>query len=158
MREFSKVVLTAGFKDFGFLGNKFTWANNKDGHAYVGARLDKALANSLWLDQFKDPTIAHLLRLSSDHSPLSLSHKTVISHFSIYFEFDEMCIAHDSFKGVGGKELGFSCRGYSSICLGQKLKIGKANLKIWNKQVVHAGNRGLQCQSKLDSSSTELSQ
>lgn len=46
VKEFSDMVLDAGFMDLGFKGNKYTWANNRQGHFYVAARLDRAFANA----------------------------------------------------------------------------------------------------------------
>ena len=84
------MVLAAGFKGLGFRGNGYTWANNRQGHFYVAARLDRALANSAWLDQFEDPLVTHLPRISYDHSPLLLSHRSGPPNKNIPFKFEEM--------------------------------------------------------------------
>lgn len=33
------------FSDLGFMGNKFTWRNNKYGIKHIRQRLDRAIAN-----------------------------------------------------------------------------------------------------------------
>ena len=50
VKESSEMALAVGLKDMGFKGNRFTWANNRQGQAFVAARLDKAFSNSNWLD------------------------------------------------------------------------------------------------------------
>lgn len=74
------MVQATGLNDLGFKGNSYTWANKRQGQAYVAARLDCALANANWLDNLDDPTVTHLPKLSSDHSPyFSISRGSFLS-------------------------------------------------------------------------------
>lgn len=75
VREFHEMALAAGLKDLGFKGNKFTWANNRQGLTYVAARLDRAFSNSKWLETYVDLVVNRLRRISSDHSPIILAHR-----------------------------------------------------------------------------------
>lgn len=70
VKDFNDMVLASGLKDLGFRGNSYAWANNGYGLAYVAIRLDRAFVNAYWMDNFDDPMVTHLPRLSSDHSPL----------------------------------------------------------------------------------------
>ncbi|XXG49475.1 hypothetical protein AAC387_Pa02g3652 [Persea americana] len=98
--DFNNMVLSTGLKDLGYKGNTFTWTNNSEGQAYVAARLDRAFTNSIWLDTFSDTSVSHLPRLSSDHTPLLLSHKSKSFPKNSPFKFEEMWLSHSSFQAV----------------------------------------------------------
>ncbi|XP_056692071.1 uncharacterized protein [Spinacia oleracea] len=42
----------AGLVDLGFNGSPFTWTNARDGHNLIQERLDRALANSPWMEAY----------------------------------------------------------------------------------------------------------
>lgn len=75
VKDFNDMVLITGLKDIAFRGNGFTWANDRQGQAFVAARLDRAYSNADWLSNFEDPIVNHLPRLCSVHSPILLSHR-----------------------------------------------------------------------------------
>jgi exonuclease III len=58
--------------DLGYHGNKYTWANNQENCHHIKERLDRYCANPLWTDFFPRYTNYHLLRFTSDHSPIML--------------------------------------------------------------------------------------
>lgn len=129
------MVLAAGFKDLGFCGDRFTWTNNRQGHFYVAARLDRALANAAWMDQFEDPIVTHLPRISSNHSPLLLSHRTRPPLKNFPLKFEEMWLSHASFIPLVEQNWAISCSGTPQFVLAQKLKSLKSKLKTWNYKV-----------------------
>ncbi|XP_058071196.1 uncharacterized protein LOC131220260 [Magnolia sinica] len=55
-----------------FVGNRFTWCNNKEGNARVWARLDRVLINSPWVSMFQLFRVEHLPQTNSNHAPLRL--------------------------------------------------------------------------------------
>lgn len=67
------MIAATGLVDVGFVGNRFTWSNNKMILAYVAVRLDRTLINPQWVMQFKDTTLHILARHISDLSPILLS-------------------------------------------------------------------------------------
>lgn len=77
VKDFNEMALASSLKDLRFRGNNSTWANNKQGQAFVAARLDRAFSNSKWLDTFVDPVVNQLPRIASDHSPIILSHRQI---------------------------------------------------------------------------------
>ena len=79
VRDFSEMAMAAGFTDLGFKGNSFTWANNRQGLAFVAARLGKAFSNSKWLDTYVYPVVNHLPRISSYQSPIILGQRQNLS-------------------------------------------------------------------------------
>jgi len=58
--------------DLVYHGNKFTWANNQESKQHIKERLDRYCANPLWVNHFPRYTKYHLLRFTSDHSPIML--------------------------------------------------------------------------------------
>ncbi|XP_058110927.1 uncharacterized protein LOC131253807 [Magnolia sinica] len=72
MQEFAEMIHNSGLIDAGFVGNRFTWCNYKQGNARVWARLDKVLLNSSWVFEFQLFRVEHLPRINSNHSPLCL--------------------------------------------------------------------------------------
>lgn len=81
------MVLATGLSDLGFKGNSFAWANNRHGQAYVDVRLDRALSNSAWRNNFVDPVIKHLPRICFDHSLLLLFHRSRLPATNLPFKF-----------------------------------------------------------------------
>lgn len=129
------MVLATGLKDLGFKGNCSTWVNNRQGQAYVVAKLDRVFSNSAWLDTFDDPMVTHLPRLSSNHSHLLLTHRCRTSPKNIPFKFEEMWLPHTSFTAIVENSWATSvCRNPQYI-LSQKLKFLKQKLKVWNFEV-----------------------
>ena len=135
VKDFNDMVIATGLKDLGFRGNCFTWANNRQGLAYVAARLNRALSKSSWIDNFEDPIVTHLPRLSSDHSPLLLTHRLRPVAKNIPFKFEEMWLSYESFTAVVENSWAIPIQGNPQYILSHKLKSLKYKLKVWNKDV-----------------------
>nr|XP_021842389.1 uncharacterized protein LOC110782531 [Spinacia oleracea] len=88
----------AGLVDLGYHGNPYTWTNARDGAGLIRERLDRALANSPWLDIFPHTQVHHLPRTHSDHCPIivSLHHDVVEGPFP--FRCKEVWMEHPQFK------------------------------------------------------------
>ncbi|XP_031112059.1 uncharacterized protein LOC116016034 [Ipomoea triloba] len=68
--EFADWINSEGLIDMGFSGSKLTWVKDSQFGYVKGARLDRALCNISWRNQFPKASIVHLPRVSSDHAPL----------------------------------------------------------------------------------------
>lgn len=101
--DFNNMIATLGLLDIGFFGNQFIWSINRQGNAYVAARLDRSLTNQAWAFSFLDSYIQHLVRQNSDHSPILLSSRPPIIAKYIPFKFEEMWIGHSAFKELVAK-------------------------------------------------------
>ena len=66
-------ICDEGLLDLGFNGPQFTWMTGSSKDTYRGAKLDRALSNTLWRNKFEKATIYHLPRLQSNHSPILVS-------------------------------------------------------------------------------------
>ena len=122
------MVLAYGLKDLGFRGN--AWANNRQGQAYIAARLDRAFSIASWLDNYADPIPTHLRRLSSEKSLLLLSRRNRFSSKKVHFKFEAMWLSHNSFFEVEETSRATQCIGTPKFVPGQKLKLLKLNLKV----------------------------
>ncbi|XP_028757228.1 uncharacterized protein LOC114716394 [Neltuma alba] len=57
--------------DLGFQGPKFTWCNKRLGANHVKERIDRALANSDFCDEFINVVVSHIEPVGSDHHLLN---------------------------------------------------------------------------------------
>lgn len=58
--------------DLPFHGVNFTWTNNKDGLDTIMERIDRAICNPNWKNDFPDASITNLPILLSNHSRIIL--------------------------------------------------------------------------------------
>ncbi|XP_031106211.1 uncharacterized protein LOC116010852 [Ipomoea triloba] len=63
-------IQTEGLVDMGFSRQKYTWTKGLPIGQVKVARLDKALCSLRWRNRFPKATVTHLLRISSDHTPI----------------------------------------------------------------------------------------
>ena len=69
MDGFRRIVNQCGFKDLGYCGPNYTWCNMKEGSNRISLYLDRAFANSEWLELFQEPIIHHLADSTFDQLP-----------------------------------------------------------------------------------------
>lgn len=69
---FQNTLQNCNLFDLGYHGNKYTWANNQESTYHIKERIDRYCANDLWINYFPRYTNYHLLRFTSDHSPILL--------------------------------------------------------------------------------------
>jgi hypothetical protein len=97
---FRHFINSHGMVDLGFMGNPFTWSNNRAGNCLIKERLDRGFANTDWIKLFPSYSIVHLPSYSSDHNPIILD--TAVS--SVYlpkpFRFEEFWTTHPSCKAI----------------------------------------------------------
>ncbi|KAG6513034.1 hypothetical protein ZIOFF_031180 [Zingiber officinale] len=65
MEDFNNFIMLAGLVDAGFVGDRYTWTNNR-----VWKRLDRVLLSSSWGNLDFTVRVEHLSRAASDHCPL----------------------------------------------------------------------------------------
>ncbi|XP_056698546.1 uncharacterized protein [Spinacia oleracea] len=88
----------AGLVDIGYNGCKYTWTNVRDGMELIQERLDRALANSPWLDNFPHTKVHHLPRIHSDHSPILVSLDNCAVNGPFPFRCKEVWLSHPNFS------------------------------------------------------------
>ncbi|XP_048491598.1 uncharacterized protein LOC125492899 [Beta vulgaris subsp. vulgaris] len=61
-----------GLTDVKASGKYFTWTNKQEGTARVFSRIDRVIANSIWLDSFDQAAVTFLPEGDFDHTPVVL--------------------------------------------------------------------------------------
>ncbi|XP_060216564.1 uncharacterized protein LOC132644040 [Lycium barbarum] len=87
VEDFRHCIQTCNLTDLGYKGSIFTWWNGRGAEDCVFKRLDRCLGNFEFQQLFPGLDIAHLIKLSSDHSPLLLECKqqeVVKAHEAIF--------------------------------------------------------------------------
>ena len=101
MDKFRQAVNLCGFKDLGYYGPDFTWCNMKEGSDRILLRLDRAFANSEWLDHFKDQSVFHLVESTSDHCILIITNSPCSGYKrNRRFHFEAMWTKREDCKAV----------------------------------------------------------
>uniref|UniRef100_A0ACD5W0Q6 Uncharacterized protein n=1 Tax=Avena sativa TaxID=4498 RepID=A0ACD5W0Q6_AVESA len=72
MSMFRDCLQSCGLSDLGFTGPKYTWNNRQQGDDLVCVRLDRAVANSAFMDMFGGVQVENVITTSSDHMDLSI--------------------------------------------------------------------------------------
>jgi hypothetical protein len=78
-----------GLLDLGFVGNPFTWSNNRKGLETIKERLDKGLASIDWIHLHPEFSLLHIPATHSDHNPISLNTNFSSACLSRPFRFEE---------------------------------------------------------------------
>ena len=60
MEAFREVLDEYGFKDLGFVGDKYTWCRGQGDNNTIWERLDRAVATTKWIEMFPATKIVHL--------------------------------------------------------------------------------------------------
>jgi exonuclease III len=67
-----ETLRNCNLEDLGYHGESFTWSNNQADDNHIKERLDRFCATPNWISKFPRFTNYHLLRYTSDHSPILL--------------------------------------------------------------------------------------
>lgn len=93
-----KWIHREGLIDPGFTGPLFTWVRGKETDNFKGARLDRAVCSTEWLNYFPDVNVKHLPRIKSDHSPLLINLAGITSKKKNDFMFQVAWMSHPHFR------------------------------------------------------------
>ena len=95
---FKKFIDHFGMIDVGFVGNPFTWNNNRKGVENIKERLDRGLASPAWIHLHLDLSLLHLPAINSDHNLITLNTNTTSCFLLRPFRFEEFW-SEDPFCG-----------------------------------------------------------
>ncbi|XVF24392.1 hypothetical protein REPUB_Repub13aG0124000 [Reevesia pubescens] len=89
-------------RDLETVGLIFTWCNKREEANYTRVKLDRAVANQMWIDLFPEISSAVLPRTHSDHHPISVKCKMVAKDMSNgkQFRFENVWMTHEDFLDV----------------------------------------------------------
>ncbi|KAG5596621.1 hypothetical protein H5410_037853 [Solanum commersonii] len=105
--DFLNFMDDTGVQDTGFVGNIFTWCNNRGAPNTIWKRLERMLYNSEWFNLFNKTSVTHLPITCSPH--------------------------HPQFLEVMGKIWSFECQGNPMWILHQKLKRTASLISTWSR-------------------------
>ncbi|XP_012832503.1 PREDICTED: uncharacterized protein LOC105953389 [Erythranthe guttata] len=121
--------------DAGFIGNPFTWSNNRTGPARIWKRLDRILVSPSFHLSFPNLKVVHLERTLSDHAPLCVSFEQLLDSVRTRFIFQRMWVDHSSFLEIVKKAWTIPVFGSPSYIFQQKMHNVRRVLKRWNWEV-----------------------
>ncbi|XP_074305113.1 uncharacterized protein LOC141640051 [Silene latifolia] len=114
-------------------GCEMTWTNKQDISSIVWSKLDRALANSSWLNTFPGTCASFLPASISDHSPVLV---TVFEdkHVGSRFSFLNSWVEHPDYHNLVSKAWQEPVAGSTMFKLFKKLKNVKGKLKKLHKE------------------------
>lgn len=87
-------------RDPGFVGNPYTWSNNRSPPNRILEHLDRCLGNTSWLQNFGDMIVHHLPHIGSDHFPILIANSNTFNQQPNLFHFENMWLLHPGFHEV----------------------------------------------------------
>jgi hypothetical protein len=121
-----------GFVDLGFVGNPFTWCNNRQGATSIKERLDRGLASLSWIHLHLEFSLKHIHASSSDHHLISLNTALFSSFLPSPFCFEEFWTKDPSCGSVIEAAWFKPASGSPTQRLVSKLLHTKNALQRWN--------------------------
>jgi hypothetical protein len=121
-----------GLVYLGFVGNPFTWCNNRQGAASIKERLDRGLAFLNWIHLHPEFSLKHIPTSSSDHHPISLNTTFFSSFLPRPFRFEEFWTKDPSCGSVIEATWNKPALDSPAQCMVTKLLHTKKSLKRWN--------------------------
>ncbi|XP_048232195.1 uncharacterized protein LOC125370487 [Ricinus communis] len=144
IRRFREAVEEYGLMNLGYEGNSFTWTNGQHGSGNIMERLDRVLANDSWCVLFPCFRVHHLVRIRSDHSPLSMSLVANWCTNGTYnrkrrkrlFRFERMWLHHEACQEIIRE-------GWMGGTFDERVKTCGRKLMRWDKEVFGNVRRNL---------------
>ncbi|XP_012842530.1 PREDICTED: uncharacterized protein LOC105962752 [Erythranthe guttata] len=136
MHDFQDFVMQAELLDAGFIGNPFTWSNNRSGLNRIWKRLDRVLINSDFQLLFPSLQVLHLERTMSDHAPLSVRFEQGQQMAGKGFTFQRMWVDHPTFQAMVSHAWSIPVHGSPFYVFQQKLIFVQKALQQWNWELV----------------------
>jgi hypothetical protein len=144
---FRNLIDHHGLIDLGFVGNPYTWCNNRKGLAVIKERLDRALASLDWVHIHPEFSLIHLPASHSDHKPIILNTNTSSTFLPRPFKFKEFWTYDPTCGLVIEAAWKLKSLGSPALCLIKKLNQTRSALKRWNS--LHFGNIQIKIKSTL---------
>ena len=135
---FRNFINLFGMIDLGFVGNPYTWSNNRQGMHLIKERLDRGLASPNWIHLHPEYFLLHLPALTSDHNPISLTTNNSSCFLPRPFRFEEFWSKDSSCADIIEAAWLKSVFSIPTKRLPKKLKNTKLAFLEWNSK--HFGN------------------
>ena len=133
MEEFHNFINSCALVDLPLQGGDFTWS--RCGEVPASSRLDRFLISLEWEDHFIEAIQKRLPQPLSDHFPICLENGS-FQRGRVPFKFENMWLEVEGFRDLI-KRWWEEARieGYASFVVAKKLKVIKAEIKKWNREV-----------------------
>ncbi|XP_074306003.1 uncharacterized protein LOC141641231 [Silene latifolia] len=135
IRDFQQCVDSCGLYDLVNQGAYFTWNNKQEENKRVFSRIDRVLANDLWIDSGPSGIASFLPEGLFDHSPCiirlwdeSARKPSCFKYFNMWGKDERF---HKDHQGCPGKATYRGCKSFQVV---KKLKMLKYPLKQLNKE------------------------
>ena len=144
MKEFRECLSSCGLFDLGFVGQRFTWCNGREGEKRTKLRLDRMVASESWIKLFPKASLHHFSMSISDHCLLTLflhrrqPHKPVRKRF-----FSEVMWTRESRCREVIEEAWDPLRRDPEYKISDRLKSCQEQLRRWNWRVFENVNNTL---------------
>ena len=156
-RDFATCVEDCELYELKSKGSYFSWTSKGAGNGRVASRIDRGLANSLWMRAFPHVEVDYLLPGLSDHSPLLFQCATPTVERGKPFRFFHVLAEHEHFLDAVLSGWQQSVNGRPMYRLLTHLKLVKPHLKALNaKHFSNLSERVTQCRTKLESIQAQL--
>ncbi|XP_021766729.1 uncharacterized protein LOC110731172 [Chenopodium quinoa] len=120
--EFMDWRLQSGLLEVPFLGPEFTWTNNRFDVDSTFERLDKAYANSSWVQEYPDIAVIHHPNLFSDHAAIILSVSIEDSRVHQPYRIENWCLSTKDIHSIVDSVVSMVVVGSPMLSLSWKLR------------------------------------
>jgi hypothetical protein len=98
---FRNAICDCDLSDIYLEGYPYTWVKRRGSSDIVEERLDRAMANSLWLLRYSNVKLTNLLASHSDHSPILLQNSPMTRSEGVYsFRFENSWLKEEDIGEV----------------------------------------------------------
>ncbi|KAL8534077.1 hypothetical protein ACS0TY_010190 [Phlomoides rotata] len=102
MQAFQNIMNEIEARDLKTLGPKFTWFNRRSGNNKIMEKLDRFMANQVWMDLFSEARTYNLDFFCFDHRAvkvvLEAGDRNIFNHPTHSFTFENKCLLEEGFK------------------------------------------------------------
>ncbi|KAM6558351.1 hypothetical protein CsatA_027590 [Cannabis sativa] len=127
----SNFMEASGGVDLQFIGNKYTWQNNRFSGGLIRERLDRAIVSSDWLMEYASAGVRNMPISISDHAPIILDTHLFASRGFIPFRFFEAWSWEESCKQEVA--LAWSSSGNDTVSFIRNIDKSRRAIQVWKK-------------------------
>lgn len=144
MQNFKDFLSSCGLTDLGFVGQRFTWCNERLGEQRTLIRLDRVVANEKWRKIFSEAMVHHISMTASNHCRIMMSMKkrTLNKPRKIRFFFKEMWTRNERCKEFMAMAWDL-LRANSKYQIQDRLRSCQSHLMRWNQEAFGNVNKVL---------------
>ncbi|XP_020682077.1 uncharacterized protein LOC110099312 [Dendrobium catenatum] len=121
------------YHEVGFVGQIFTWCNNKRGGDQILERLDRCILKTLAINKIQITLVRHLSRVASDHCPIVLKIFESVCKGRSGFKFENTWLSFKTVEHIVSSRWKRTFLGDDMEILNKKCKRNLKDLFYWSK-------------------------